>query len=165
MLYSNHSNRLNWLLNKSDMKGFNLLELVITATIIGVLAGLFIPSYISQIGKARAAEGKTSLGMIMRSQQRYRLEFGTFINDLTQLDISVSSNFLQFQATNASRHGVEITSTSLEDDIHLFQGNAQQTGSDFQYSICRSDSKVPNGTFSGVALSETQCNTNFTLIQ
>ena len=58
-----YNNRLPWRF-KGSMGGFNLLELIITVSITGVLAGLIIPSYISQIGKARAAEGKTTLGRL-----------------------------------------------------------------------------------------------------
>ena len=41
--------------------GFTLMELVVTMTIIGILAAVSIPVYTEQVAKGRRAEGKASL--------------------------------------------------------------------------------------------------------
>ncbi|MBQ2405333.1 MAG: prepilin-type N-terminal cleavage/methylation domain-containing protein [Lachnospiraceae bacterium] len=48
--------------NKKDNSGFTLLELMIVVTVISVLLGIFVPSYISYVNKAkRTIDADTAL--------------------------------------------------------------------------------------------------------
>ena len=64
--------------NKKGNKGFTLIELLVVVIIIGVLAAIALPNLLGQVAKGRQAEARNTMGTINRTQQAYRLEFGTF---------------------------------------------------------------------------------------
>lgn len=66
------------ILEKKQYHGFTLLELLVVILIMGVLAALSLPSFLRQVGNSRTTEAKYILGIINRTQQAHRLEFGTF---------------------------------------------------------------------------------------
>ncbi|MDJ0788326.1 MAG: prepilin-type N-terminal cleavage/methylation domain-containing protein [Myxococcota bacterium] len=59
--------------------GFTLIELMVAAGIVSVLASVAIPSYMRlQLG-TRLTEGKSNLGAIRTSEEAYRVQFGTYV--------------------------------------------------------------------------------------
>ncbi|MEL4898069.1 type IV pilin protein [Crocosphaera sp. Alani8] len=80
--------------NRRASVGFTLLELIITVLILGILATLAIPSFLSQVGRSRETEAVTSLGTINRIQVAHRYEYGEFalIGEITPEGINESSS-------------------------------------------------------------------------
>ncbi|NQV30981.1 MAG: prepilin-type N-terminal cleavage/methylation domain-containing protein [Candidatus Marinimicrobia bacterium] len=62
----------------NPQSGFNLLELMITIVIVGVLAGIAVPMYTKGIQKARQAEGEAALGSIRSQVLMYYGEYGEY---------------------------------------------------------------------------------------
>jgi prepilin-type N-terminal cleavage/methylation domain-containing protein len=60
--------------------GFTLIELMIVVVILGVLATIAIPSYISYVYKAKTAEAVGFLSEIKAHQESYRADFGQYCN-------------------------------------------------------------------------------------
>jgi prepilin-type N-terminal cleavage/methylation domain-containing protein len=60
-------------------KGFTLIEVLIVVIIIGILAAIALPQYVSTIEKARSGEAVTNIGSIRQSIDRYWYQN----NDLT----------------------------------------------------------------------------------
>jgi type IV pilus assembly protein PilA len=58
--------------------GFTLIELMIVVAIIGLLASIAIPNFISYQARTRRSEAFTNLGAVARSQQAYLAEQGMF---------------------------------------------------------------------------------------
>ena len=67
-----------------DKSGFSLLELMIVATIIGILATIAIPNYKSFMARARQKEGFNLLNSYYAAATNTRAEFGVFPGDFVQ---------------------------------------------------------------------------------
>ncbi len=66
------------MLNKvKNAKGFTLIELMIVVAIIGVLAAIAIPNFLSYQSKSRQSEAKINLGSIFTSQTAFLTENST----------------------------------------------------------------------------------------
>ena len=82
-----HFAKLN---SKSDKNsGFTLIELLVVVVIIGVLAAISWPNYLTQTKKAKASEGQALVGAILRAQQAHVLFANQFATQCSDLDIKV----------------------------------------------------------------------------
>ena len=66
-------------------KGFTLIELMIVVAIIGIMAAIAIPNFISYMCKSKQSEAKTNLGAIATSQEAYAAEtnqYSTSFNNI-----------------------------------------------------------------------------------
>ena len=68
-------------------KGFTLLEVLIVVIIIGILAAIALPQYITTIEKARSGEAVANIGSIRTSVDRYWYQNASINEDLNYLDI------------------------------------------------------------------------------
>jgi type IV pilus assembly protein PilA len=73
----------------NDLKGFTLIELLVVIIIIGLLAAISLPSFLSQANKSRQSEGKTYIGAIIRAQQVYISEKKRFACNFTDLSVGI----------------------------------------------------------------------------
>ncbi|MDD5070162.1 MAG: prepilin-type N-terminal cleavage/methylation domain-containing protein [Candidatus Omnitrophica bacterium] len=60
-------------------KGFTLLELLIVVIVIGVLATLAVPQFLSAVEKGRIAKAKNALGIIAKAEKMYRAENDVYL--------------------------------------------------------------------------------------
>lgn len=112
-------------------KGFTLLELMIVVIVIGILASLAIPRFISARDKAIKAEAMNVLGMIRASQYRYYLEnnppaYSTTTGAL-DLDVPSDSDYFTYGAANNSAGSKYIGAASgiggtVMDGVYLWIG-------------------------------------------
>lgn len=66
-------------------KGFTLIELMIVVAIIGILAAIAIPNFMSYQCKAKQAEAKSILGNMRVLQEAYFAEYSTYADDTVTL--------------------------------------------------------------------------------
>lgn len=63
-----------------NTRGFTLIELLIVIVIIGVLASIAIPNYLSMQKRAKTSEAKANLGAIWHLQEAFRAESDRYID-------------------------------------------------------------------------------------
>jgi len=89
-------------------KGFTLLEVLIVVIIIGILATIALPQYISTLEKARSGEAMTNVGTLRSSMERYWYDQGATAGytaaTLARLDVddpnSVSGRLYNYVLTD-----------------------------------------------------------------
>lgn len=78
----------------SNSKGFTLIELMITIAIIGVVAGIAIPSYNGYILTAKMAEAENNLAAIRLAQEEFFLENNRYFEGANTAAITTDSGSL-----------------------------------------------------------------------
>jgi len=68
-----------------NKKGFTLIELMIVVAIIGILAAIAIPNFMSYQCKAKQSEAKSNLGAIRTAQEVYFAEKGFYTDAIGDL--------------------------------------------------------------------------------
>ncbi len=108
-----------------NKKGFTLLELLIAATIVGILAVLATASFRSSAGETRVAGAKSKAEMLATAVQRYRMDPQAcqFISSDSQLTVG------------------NLVSCGYLEDLN-FSNDAY-----FSFSICASGSGCPNASY------------------
>lgn len=63
----------------SRVRGFSLIELMITVAIVGILGAIAYPAYTSQIEKGRRNECRSGMLKTMQQQERYFTQRNTYV--------------------------------------------------------------------------------------
>ena len=71
--------------------GFTLVELAVVIVIIGVLAAFGVPRFLKSVERSKAAEAFAYLSAVRAAQERYQARQGTYANDISLLDIEMST--------------------------------------------------------------------------
>lgn len=64
---------------KINTKGFTLIELMIGVAIVGILASVAVPSYLSFFRKGNRAEAQGALVTFANAMEQWRLQNGTYL--------------------------------------------------------------------------------------
>lgn len=64
-----------------SIKGITLIELLVTISVVAILAAVAIPSYQGYLQRARRADAKTSLEQLRAAQEMWRAERGRYANN------------------------------------------------------------------------------------
>ena len=125
--------------NRRIQSGFTLIELMIVMAIIGILATLAIPSYVTAIKHAREAVLKEDLHIMRAAIESYTMDKGKAPQSLDDL---VQSGYLKSMPEDPMTHSTDTwvpdTSDSMYsldesepgiDDVH---SGSEETGSDGQ---------------------------------
>lgn len=75
----------------SKLRGFTLIELMITVAVVAILASIALPSYLEQVRKSKRAEGKSALLRAAQNMERYYTNNNTYNATLTAAGISAYS--------------------------------------------------------------------------
>lgn len=74
--------------------GFSLLELLITITIVGILAAIAIPNYSRYVQKSRRSEAFNALHQTVNAMEKYKLSKNAYPDDIDTLDGTIKSHGL-----------------------------------------------------------------------
>jgi type IV pilus assembly protein PilE len=74
-----------------SQRGFSLLELLITVTIVGILATIAIPAYTLQVQKSARAEGKARLAQAAQLLERFYSDNNSYYVDVSGGNLAVNA--------------------------------------------------------------------------
>lgn len=105
-------------------RGVSLVELMVTVTLIGILAAYATPSFRRAMNQSRADVAAANLRAIWSAERCYWLDNRTFTSDLNQLQslglvdpsVVASSSFYVYAVTAASSTSFTATATRVGSD-------------------------------------------------
>jgi type IV pilus assembly protein PilA len=125
---------------KQNNEGFTLIELLVVIIIVGILAAIALPSFLTQVNRARASEGVNNVGALIRAQQVERLEATEYAGALAGVDAKITGNYYDYSFANNNATAVNVLTTNKQADVKLVSGRiVSDTNSDFQSIVCLSN--------------------------
>jgi len=101
----------------SSARGFTLIETLIAMAVAAVLSGIALPSFDSQLRKARRADALTAVAQIQGAQERLRSR-STRYGDLAEIGAAAVSSAghytLQITAFGADGYALLVTATGTQ---------------------------------------------------
>lgn len=82
--------------------GYTLIEIVVTMIVLGILASLAIPRYLTSMERVKSAEGVQILESLLNAQRRYLVEYDTYTSNINDLDIEFSGGTGNFNTPTVS---------------------------------------------------------------
>jgi type IV pilus assembly protein PilE len=76
---------------KHFMGGFNLIELMVAVTIIGILAAIVMPNYMESVRKGRRNDGMDALTAAAQKMEMVRARTGAYTEDLSEANVGTTS--------------------------------------------------------------------------
>ena len=99
-----------------NKKGFTLIELLIVIAIIGILAAIAIPTYLSYVNRAKDSEAATNLGAIYTGEETFYTTNNAYISAGAQSNIIPAGASLPSIGAVTSTHPFYTPGTAVIDD-------------------------------------------------
>lgn len=94
----------------------------------------------SPVNTACNAEGETTLGAVLRSQQAYHLEYGKFTTSLDDLQLGITMNYFTFAGLDADAAQTTFKVVAKEAGLNSYAGGVANVDSIFEVILCESSS-------------------------
>jgi prepilin-type N-terminal cleavage/methylation domain-containing protein len=111
-------------MKKKFLHGFTLIELLVVITIIGILAGIAIPTIAAVIQAAKKTEAKVFMSSLATSVANYQTEYNTYPPFMSSID--PNNAILQTQAHWQQFYTVMVVPPSQTNSSLFTSNNARQ---------------------------------------
>jgi type IV pilus assembly protein PilA len=101
------------LIRARSQSGFTLIELLVVILIIGVLAAIAIPAFLSQTSKANDAAAKTQVGTLATTMRTYAVENAGNYEGATLAKLQAIEPTLKDKTTAIAKEPTSLTSTNF----------------------------------------------------
>lgn len=119
-------------MQKSNQKGFTLIELMIVVAIIGILAAVALPQYQSYVQKSKFAETISAVNNVKTAFQQFGLVEGDLNGDwgitgadaigITQASVQAGDNVTSVVLSGVTDTAAVITGTSVDGNTYIQTG-------------------------------------------
>lgn len=129
---------------KDSEKGFTLVELLVVIIIIGILAAIALPNFLSQGAKAKQTEAKQNVGLVNRVQTAYRSENAGFANKFDILATGTLTGDTNYSTTSYSyaltgtTDSTTITASALDTALKSYSGGTVRYTNESSQSVVSS---------------------------
>ncbi len=130
--------------NAGNNKGFTLIELLVVIIIIGILAAIALPNFLSQTAKAKQSEAKNTISSVNSAQTAYRQDKAAFAggtNGMAELALGLPTQTASYTYTfgNSASDLVAITAAKTDAALKAYTGgSARYTDAAVSQSIINS---------------------------
>jgi type IV pilus assembly protein PilE len=112
---------------RSSVRGLSLIEVSVGLAVLGVIASMALPSYQSQVAKARRAQAISALNQVQSAQEQHRAQHGAYAQGLRTLS-GVATPPEQYELAIVSAHAAGyIARAALKGDMPLNGGCQELT--------------------------------------
>ncbi len=118
---------LQHLNKKKADQGFTLVELLVVIVIIGILAAVALPNFLSQSAKAKQSEGKQYITAVNRAQQAYRTDSTIFADSFDKLALGTVKGDAAASLAGSSTTNYRYKIVSFAADQATAQGDSRDT--------------------------------------
>lgn len=136
---------------QSRNAGFTLIELMITAVIVAILASIALPAYTSYLARAKRADARTQLVQVAQFMQRFYAANDSFEKDRAENPVidKIPGNLKQSPGDGTALYALEIptaTSTSYEIQMVPVSGGSMAADSCGSFTLTSTGVRGVSGT-------------------